>query len=168
MLHLEYGLRADSGGPGKWRGGLGVRRRFKLAAPEMTVSGLSGRHKRPPWGLLGGKPGAPQLFGIRRAGEKAFRTFKETFGTTSATKFVNITLVHGDEVVLESPGGGGYGSPLERDPEAVLRDVLDGFVSVSGAREQYGVVIRDEAGTLRIDHTATNDHRATLEQVAAG
>ena len=56
---------------------------------------------------------------------------------------MNVTLTHGDEVVIESPGGGGYGPPSERDPEAVRRDVLDGLVSPRGAREQYGVAVSD-------------------------
>jgi N-methylhydantoinase B/oxoprolinase/acetone carboxylase alpha subunit len=60
------------------------------------------------------------------------------YGTASPSKFTNIVLEPGDEVLIDSPGGGGYGDPRERDPERVARDVKQGFVSVQAARERYG------------------------------
>ena len=74
---------------------------------------------------------------VKRAGEAEFRTFSEVFGTVSPSKFTNIVLREGDEVLIASPGGGGYGDAGERDPERVAEDVAQGFVSESAAREIY-------------------------------
>jgi 5-oxoprolinase (ATP-hydrolysing)/N-methylhydantoinase B len=75
---------------------------------------------------------------VKRAGDTVFRTFPEVFGTVSASKFTNIVLTEGDEVMLDAPGGGGFGDPHERDREAVARDVAEGIVSPEAARELYG------------------------------
>jgi len=64
--------------------------------------------------------------------------FSEVFGTVSPSKFTNILLREGDEVLIQSPGGGGYGDPHERDPQRIAEDVAQGFVSESAAREIYG------------------------------
>jgi len=70
--------------------------------------------------------------------EPEFRTFSEAYGTVSPSKFTNIQLLPGDEVLIDSPGGGGYGDPLERDRDRVLRDVEEGFVSTAAAADRYG------------------------------
>jgi N-methylhydantoinase B/oxoprolinase/acetone carboxylase alpha subunit len=75
---------------------------------------------------------------VKRRGDSAFRTFSEAYGTVSPSKFTNIRLLPGDEVLIDSPGGGGYGNPLERDRERVRRDVEEGFVSPEAAVERYG------------------------------
>jgi N-methylhydantoinase B len=97
------------------------------------------RVKAGAWGLFGGDPGRPAAILVRRAGETAFRTFPESFGTRSASKFAGIVLRRGDSVLIDSAGGGGYGPPGEREPELVLADVRAGLVSPAAARDRYGV-----------------------------
>ncbi len=134
---LAYGLRADSGGAGTWRGGLGIRRVFEVTCDEVTVSALFDRMKDGPWGLFGGAAGAPGGIFVRRAGEEDFRTFSEAFGTVSPSKFVNIRLKRGDRILIHSPGGGGYGAPHARAEPALSDDFADGFISADGL-EVYG------------------------------
>jgi N-methylhydantoinase B/oxoprolinase/acetone carboxylase alpha subunit len=151
----SYGLVQDSGGPGRRRGGLAVRRVIKVTAPEITVSALMDRVKEGAWGLSGGSAGRPAAILVRRRGETELHRFDEVFGTVSPSKFANIVLREGDEVVIESAGGGGYGRPLEREPELVLRDVADGFVSAGRATLDYGVAIVTGPGGLAIDGERT-------------
>jgi hypothetical protein len=108
------------------------------------------RLKTQPYGLLGSLPGARGGLYIRRKGETEFRTFVEAFGTASPGKFSNITVAEGDEILIVGPGGGGYGSPLQRAPETVLEDVREGFVSIESARRDYGLAIEEVRGELTI------------------
>jgi N-methylhydantoinase B/oxoprolinase/acetone carboxylase alpha subunit len=126
---IEYSLRPDSGGPGTHRGGLGVRRVFEVTAPSVTLSALLDRVEEGPWGLRGGKPGEPAGIFVKRRGEKRFRTFVDAFGTVSPTKFVNIKLERGDQILMDAPGGGGYGDPRERSIAALRDDLLDRFIT---------------------------------------
>jgi N-methylhydantoinase B len=139
---LEYSLIDDSGGPGRMRGGLGTRRVLRVEpGAEVTVNALFDRTKPGfgAYGLDGGHKGNQAAILVKRAGDDAFRTFSEVFGTVSPSKFTNIVLTEGDEVLIASPGGGGYGDPRERDRARVAEDVEQGFVSASAAREIYGV-----------------------------
>jgi N-methylhydantoinase B len=138
---LEYSLIDDSGGPGRMRGGLGTRRVLRVEpGAEVTVNALFDRTKPGfgAYGLDGGHKGNQAAILVKRAGDDAFRTFSEVFGTVSPSKFTNIVLTEGDEVLIASPGGGGYGDPRERDRARVAEDVEQGFVSASAAREIYG------------------------------
>ncbi len=155
-IHLRYGLDADSGGPGKQRGGMGIERVLEVADSLITVSALSDRHKNPPRGIYGGGEGSKTRIEIQQAGEEDFRSFQEAFGLVSPTKFTNIRLTRGDRVRLVSPGGGGYGDPFERDPELIQRDVEQGWVSPQNARALYGAEL-DEAG--RVDASAMAKRR---------
>jgi N-methylhydantoinase B/oxoprolinase/acetone carboxylase alpha subunit len=132
-------LLIDSGGAGRHRGGLGTERVLRVLAPEMTVGALFDRAIVPPWGLNGGLPAGTATIEIRRAGDDAFRSFIEVYGTLSLTKFSNITVHGGDLIRIVSPGGGGYGNPGERPKEAVRLDVRNRYVSAEMARELYGV-----------------------------
>jgi 5-oxoprolinase (ATP-hydrolysing)/N-methylhydantoinase B len=76
---------------------------------------------------------------VKRHGDTEFRTFTEAFDTVSASKFTNIHLQPGDEVLIDSPGGGGYGNPVERERARVRHDVEQGFVSPTAARRVYGL-----------------------------
>jgi 5-oxoprolinase (ATP-hydrolysing)/N-methylhydantoinase B len=134
----SYSLTTDSGGPGKFRGGLGGERVFTVTVPHVTVSALLNRMRTEPWGVLGGDAGKVGGLWVKRGGEGEWRTFVEEFGTISPSKFSGVTLHEGDPVTLALPGGGGYGSPTERDRDRVRRDVDEGFVSVRAAREKYG------------------------------
>jgi len=138
---LEYSLIPDSGGAGRMRGGLGTRRILRVEpGAEVTVNALFDRTKPGfgAYGLDGGSKGGPAAILVKRAGDSAFRTFSEVFGTVSPSKFTNIVLMEGDEVLIASPGGGGYGEARERDRERVAEDVEQGFVSASAARDIYG------------------------------
>jgi N-methylhydantoinase B len=137
---LEYSLIPDSGGPGRMRGGLGTRRILRVGqGAEVTVNALFDRTKPGfgAFGLDGGGTGGPAAILVKRAGEEEFRTFSEVFGTVSPSKFTNIVLREGDEVLIASPGGGGYGDAGARDPERLAEDVEQGFVSAAAAREIY-------------------------------
>jgi N-methylhydantoinase B/oxoprolinase/acetone carboxylase alpha subunit len=95
----------------------------------VTLSALLDRVEEGPWGLRGGKPGKPAGIFVKRRGEKSFRTFVDAFGTVSPTKFVNIKLERGDQILMEAPGGGGYGDPRKRSDAALRDDLLDRFVT---------------------------------------
>ncbi len=138
---VEYSLIQDSGGAGKQRGGLGTRRIMRVSSgAEITANALLDRTKPGfgAWGLEGGEEGGRGAILVKRKGESEFRTFTEAFGTVSASKFTNIVLEEGDEVLIDSPGGGGFGDPLERDRELVQRDLFQGFVSEDAGRKTYG------------------------------
>jgi N-methylhydantoinase A/oxoprolinase/acetone carboxylase beta subunit/N-methylhydantoinase B/oxoprolinase/acetone carboxylase alpha subunit len=134
---LDYSLHADSGGAGQFRGGLGIRREFAVIAPSVTFSSLTDRVKEGPWGLYGGKRGYPAGIFIKKRGDTEYRTFKEVFGTVSPTKFINIKLEAGDQFMVFSPGGGGYGDPANREDAALLNDLADRFVTAAGLKA-YG------------------------------
>jgi N-methylhydantoinase B len=144
-------LHADSGGPGRWRGGLGVETALEvLGDARVTVRG--DRITLPPPGTRGGQPGRPGAFVVERRGG----------GVESlAPKQADVRLVAGDRLVVRTSGGGGLGPPTGRDPQAVVADVLAGRVTVHGARRDYAVVL-DDGGSL--DATATQQ----LRRVAAG
>lgn len=146
-------LRQDSGGDGRWRGGLGLRREVRVLAPAAQLSVLSEKNILPPYGVLGGTAGAPNRFFVLREG-------RETEPSPLPGKVSGFPLRGGDVVVMESSGGGGYGDPLERDPAAVLRDVAEGTVSPARAEAVYGVVLA--AGG--VDPEATAERRRGLRQ----
>ena len=146
---LDYSLRRDSGGPGKWRGGTGVVFSVKIVGEGSSVLGRGmERFVFRPWGVDGGQPG-----------EKARVVLN--MGTPAERDLGKLDIFHaepGDVVTIMTPGGGGYGDPLERDAEAVLRDVEIGYVGVESAYEDYGVVIVHG----EIDTAATEARRAEL------
>ena len=160
-LHVPWsGQAADSGGPGRTRGGLATRRALQLEHGEARYSLLADGAVVPAFGVLGGESGAPVgSFVSDGASELPFPT---------PGKIGGHLLQAGDTIVLQSAGGGGYGDPLERDSAAVLRDVRDGYVSFGESQAIYGVHIIngqvDEAQTQalrRVMHAA----RATLAVV---
>jgi N-methylhydantoinase B len=146
-------LRADSGGAGKFRGGLGQRTEFaSLADGAWEVSAMIDRVIYPGAGLEGGKPGACGEFKIDEQSCAQPKTL--------------VSLDAHARVQLNLPGGGGYGNPLEREPEAVLRDVVSGYVSIAAAESEYGVAIRylGSAGQLvRLPKHYAIDFKATEE-----
>jgi N-methylhydantoinase B/oxoprolinase/acetone carboxylase alpha subunit len=163
-IHERYGLRDDTAGPGRQRGGLGIERVMEVGGDVITVSALADRAKRPPWGLWGGGPGSMTRIELQRPTDAGFRSFQDHYGLVSPSKFTNVRLTRGDRVRLLSPSGGGYGDPLERDPQRVLADVREGFVSVESAERLYGVVIGPD-GT--VDERATARVRAARRQGAS-
>lgn len=151
----RYGLVADSGGAGKYRGGLAIERAWRLLEGEANLTIRSDRRAHPPYGLAGGGPGAPSLNTLGGDGTAA------TLPTMVATG-----MAAGELIYHRMPGGGGWGDPLERDPAAVARDVRDGKVTPDAARARYGVAI--DPVTLAVDSVATSDLRAALRSGRAG
>lgn len=137
VKHLFYGLHVNSGGAGKYRGGLGSIRIMEVTAPEMTISCYHEREKLKPWGLFGGKPALNASFLVKRVGEQDFRTFKDAFGVRCASKFTNITLHKGDCIKIVSPGGGGSGDPAEREIEKIIEDIKEGYYTPENIRANY-------------------------------
>jgi N-methylhydantoinase B len=142
-----YGLVADSGGPGRFRGGLAYERSYELLADEAVLTVRSDRRAHPAYGFEGGEAGAPSSNTIRSSdGERSVPTMP----------MEALQLRRGDVFHHVSAGGGGSGSPFERDPALVLEDVLEEKVGVEAARERYGVVIAEG----KVDERATVKARA--------
>ncbi|MFN8676997.1 MAG: hydantoinase B/oxoprolinase family protein [Thermomicrobiales bacterium] len=163
---LEYRLQPDSGGPGEHRGGLSTTRTLEVTADEITLSCLFDRAKIPGWGLFGGHDGGLSELRVKRHGDDEFRSFVDAYHTVSPSKFTNVLLKRGDIVRYVTPGGGGYGDPFLRDPEAVLDDVRNGWVTCTSAREDYGVVIHDGGYEPVLDLNATTELRLARTQAA--
>lgn len=151
---VRYGFMKDSGGPGRRRGGLAVERSWQLLSPGGARVEMRGDRQRfPPYGLAGGKPGrATRVSIVRRSGAR-----EEMPASCSAE------LMAGDIFSSALAAGGGFGEPWEREPELVLRDLLDGKISIDGARDDYGVVVRGE----QVDLEATRSLRSSRPRGAA-
>ncbi len=133
-LRVEsYGFLPDTGGPGKYRGALGMVRQYRLLNPEATVQQRADRHVFPCWGIFGGEPGALSRSYFIRDGERE----------PAPGKFVR-TMHEGEVFRSEMAGSGGYGDPLERDPHAVVDDVVQEKMSIEHARAHYGVVVTED------------------------
>ena len=150
VLILERSLRPDSGGPGQYRGGLGGIYTWKSLAHDVRSSWTSQKTAIPPQGVFGGRPGQVGRWIVRPASGEEYE-LEHAIGTTE--------LGYGDSVACLMAGGGGYGDPFLRDPEAVRRDVMYGLVSIQSARDDYGVVIMDSE-TCEIDVAATEALRS--------
>ena len=148
----QWGLRPDSGGPGKHRGGLGGW--YEMEVMNDATGFLFGeRGKHPPQPISGGRPGALNVFSHDVGDEIGGFSGRPPM----VSKGTGIALKRSQRVRLETPGGGGCGDPLSRAPERVLADVVDGLVTPERARSDYGVVIVDG----RIDDAATQALRGT-------
>ncbi|MGD9536781.1 MAG: hydantoinase B/oxoprolinase family protein [Alphaproteobacteria bacterium] len=134
----EYRLLPDTGGAGRHRGGLSLSKTLCSQDAEITVSFMSDRQKRRPWGLQGGRPAASGSILIERDGMRRWQTFSEAFGKASPSKFSNATVRPGERVRLTTPGGGGLGDPAMRAPELVEEDLREGWITPEGARRDYG------------------------------
>jgi N-methylhydantoinase B len=152
-------LRADSGGAGTWRGGLGQLTEFtRRGEGRWSVSSIADRTAYPAPGLLGGQAGA--------TGEVTLSD-----GTRLNAKALK-DLRPGEVVHVNLPGGGGYGDPMSRDPERVRWDVIEGYITPEEAEKNYGVAVRcngkpDELvklpGDWKIDEAKTAQLRAALK-----
>jgi N-methylhydantoinase B len=153
-VELEYPVRivkyefiADSGGAGKYRGGLTVRRDIEVLTDNVSLARYGDRQKFGAFGLFGGKEGSKGKF-VLNPDTPEERRLK--------SKGLDV-LNTGDVVSLRLPGAGGYGNPLERDLDLLLRDIRDGKVTLESAREDYKVVI--DPSTLQPDEAATRKMR---------
>ena len=147
-VHIErYGYVTDSGGAGKFRGGLGLEREWRLLSGEAHLAIRSDRRDHLPYGLYGGKSGRGSL-----------NILHHTDGEEEILQTMISTSMETDERIYHrQAGGGGWGDPLHRPPTEVARDVKNGKVSIEAAREAYGVVL-DET-TLIVDEVATTTLR---------
>ena len=136
----EFCLRQDSGGPGKWRGGLGFDKQYVLLAPCELWANFD-RIGCPPWGVQGAKAAKAGQVLIFKDGKQEAKLLYKT---------ENCPLQAGDRVRMATGGGGGYGSPSERPVELVQGDVIRGFVSLESARDDYGVVIEADGRASRV------------------
>jgi len=128
ILFLRYELRRDSCGAGRWRGGCGIVRSWKLLGESASLSLMAERHKIAPWGLFGGKPGATgKAFIIKPDGSKFDLPSKCT-----------VIMERGDVFVILTPGGGGYGDPRERKRKTILKDFENKLLSKAKIVEDYG------------------------------
>ncbi len=144
-VHINgLSLVENSEGPGRFRGGLGLRKDYRFDL-HTTFTVLADRDRAGPWGAFGGQAGRVAEYVHVRDGEETRLGSKST-----------IDLVPGDVISVRSAGGGGYGPPEEREPERVLRDVLEGKVSSDRARDIYRVAIADR----RLDEAATEALRS--------
>ena len=149
FLITRYELIPDSEGAGRFRGGLGLRRDWMFPGHEATLTVFSDNRKFAPWGLFGGGSGSPSRYILNPDGEAKELPSK-----------ITLQLQPGSVISYRTPGGGGYGTPLARDPERVLEDVAQGKVTPDRARDIYGVVL-DATGDA-VDLEATRVRRRRL------
>ncbi len=149
-------LREDSGGPGRWRGGLGLTREVRIRVADAQLSVLAEKANLPPFGVCGGGSGWPNRFWVRRGG-------REVQPSSLPGKVSGFPMERDDVLVMESSGGGGFGDPVERDPALVVADVAEGYVTAAAAERVYGVVLAN--GTVDADATARRRARIRSERV---
>ena len=152
VLVRQRALREGSGGPGKYRGGLGQITEMTSLCEGRWSASNAGRRLCPPWGLAGGNAGAASRNYMRLPSDPDFQLRDPVRVLSPAQTSVRI----------ETAGGGGWGSPLEREPDKVLSDVLDAFITLDCARRDYGVCI--DAATMTLDLDATRKLRSTLSR----
>jgi N-methylhydantoinase B len=153
----QFSLYEDSGGPGKFRGGLGHIRDFEVLADDLRVLTSIERHEYRPWGLFGGSEAAVNdaILNPGRPGEREVR------------KVTSFPIMRGGVLRIISGGGGGYGPAWERDPARVLDDVMDGYVSEASAERDYRVVLEREGNTLAENKGKTRKLRASVQSHTA-
>lgn len=149
---VQYGFVADSGGPGRWRGGLGLIREYRYLAERGTLQIRADRVRFAPYGLFGGEPG----------GKSA--NFLDPHGANQRleAKVKHRPIKRGDVIRHIMAGGGGFGWPFEREVARVVRDVRDGKVSVEAARQRYGVVL--DPRTYAVDEKETTRLREEMRR----
>ncbi|MFG6157910.1 hydantoinase B/oxoprolinase family protein [Halomonas sp. 1390] len=151
VLTMCHEISMDSAGPGRFRGGCGVEKGGKLTQVDKTVmSYCCDRGRSVTWGVNGGLPSVPHGVWINKGTPD-----EKYLGAT----FSNVTVRSGDTFTRPSAGGGGFGDPLEREAEAVLEDVIDGYVSVERAECDYGVVIH-------VNDPDIDDYEINVERTA--
>jgi N-methylhydantoinase B len=136
VMFTQWALRPDSGGPGRHRGGLGAVYEIELLEENADVFLFGERGRYAPPGVLGGRPAALNRF--------SYEQEDGMHQPPQVSKMVGIKISKGQHLRLETPGGGGYGNPFERDPEAVVVDISRGYISAAAAEQDYGVVLEKD------------------------
>ncbi len=153
VIFRRYEIRNDSAGAGRQRGGHGVIFEFEIREGEASASLLGERGRHAPFGILGGQPAT--------CAHHAFTISGTTYVPEHASKDEGVMMNAGDSLCLQTPGGGGFGDPLERSPVEVLEDVRLEYYSLDTAHHVYGVII--EADSLTLDETATRAKRLAMK-----
>jgi N-methylhydantoinase B len=148
ILFEAHALTEDSDGAGRARGGLGTTMRIRVCSPSLRLSMIGERCRSAPFGLFGGRSPDPLANGLWNQlsfdlADGRRGTASELYGRSSPSKWGDIELHEGDVIDYITVGGGGYGPPGERDPEAVAHDLELGYVTLARAREAYGVDVRE-------------------------
>ncbi|MDP4159072.1 MAG: hydantoinase B/oxoprolinase family protein [Bacillota bacterium] len=154
-LTLCHEMEMDSAGSGMWRGGPGIRYSLQFYGEPTNIVMFGDGMKIPPFGSGSGKPGSLNF---------AELTMEDGQQIKMASKESNRSLPSGTVLTVISSGGGGWGDPLQRDPEKVREDVLNGIISASKAREEYGVVLTEE----EVNCKATSDLRLQKTRILFG
>jgi N-methylhydantoinase B len=149
-------MREDSGGPGRFRGGLGLSRQVRIQAPGTRLSVLAEKSVLPPFGVSGGAAGATNHFWVRR-GDRPIEP------SPLPGKVGGFPLEADDVLIMDSSGGGGFGDPLTRSLDALAADLAQGYVTPAAAEAVYGVVLRDGV----MDAAASARKRAELAAARA-
>jgi N-methylhydantoinase B len=150
VLIERYALHEGSGGAGTRRGGFGVEYRVRLRRGTARASFVMDHGRTGPQGALGGMPGGVNRVVVERRGER--------YHPPHLSKDQDILIEEGDSVTVMTPGGGGFGDPLEREPELVAADVARGYYTVEQAAERYGVAV--DAETHEVDGAETSRLRS--------
>jgi len=147
VLIEQYALHEGSGGAGEFRGGFGVNYTVLIRRGTARASFVMDHGRHGPQGVLGGRDGGPNRVRIEHGQGSDYTP-------PHLSKDQDIRVAEGDRIHVSTPGGGGFGDPLRRDPQAVLRDLLRGYYTVAQAKDMFGVVIAggavDEAATARL------------------
>jgi N-methylhydantoinase B len=149
IMLKRYGIRIDTGGPGEFRGGNGLYREYHLEAPASVYLWFE-RSQTPAWGLFGGQQatGPDVVLNPKRKDEQHI------------LKSNGLPLKADSVVLSQTGGGGGFGKAFKRDANRVREDVLDGYVSLEAAKQDYGVVFKKD---LTVDEAVTKKRRGTLK-----
>lgn len=150
----RFGIHRDSGGAGRWRGGCGIVRDVRVLADQADLGIRLDNCRQPAFGVNGGLSGKPGRVIVNPGSKDEYDI---------ATMSDSNTLERGDLIRIVTPGGGGWGSPQDRPADEVLSDVLDGFVSIKAAENDYGVVIKD----AQVDEPATQATRSAMTRQTA-
>lgn len=149
----RYELREEEPGAGKWRGGIGIAREWEFLT-NTIFTGEGDRHYDPPKGIWEGHDGETASLILNPNTEKEENLH---------AKLTNYKINEGDRLLIKTPSAGGYGNPLDRDPDDVLADVLDEFISLETAHNVYGVSINSQ---IKLDLEETKSLRAKLRNKA--
>jgi len=151
----QFALHEESAGPGRWRGGFGAVMEMELLRGEAMVSVMGDRTKFPPRGAHGGGDARGSSVDVIRADGTVEKL-------AMGAKVERLRLLAGDRIRLHTPGGGGYGSPLEREPDAIAEDVRRGYFRPETAEAQYGVRIETgDDGEVRATRPSSGPSRST-------
>lgn len=159
VVTTNHEIITDSGGPGEYRGGCGIQKGGTLTNVHDSVMSVAcDRSRSITWGIMGGLPSIPHGNWLNPGTED--EQFLGAF-------FSNVPVESGDSFTRPSAGGGGLGDPLKREPEAVLEDVIDDYVSIERAKKDYGVIIEEidrEIDEFKIDYEATDKERQYIRE----